>query len=309
MQKEFTLKTNDGLEIFYKKWNKTTQEPKAIIQVAHGMVEHIGRYDEFANYLADNNIVVYGNDHRGHGKTAESQGIFGYFAAENGFQKTTNDLIEITKIIRQSYPSTPIYLFGHSMGSFLARQYIQTSSHLIDGVILMGTGYFPKASLLAGKTMASTLPPSEKSKLMNKIVFGSYNQRIKGRRTIFDWLTRDDDEVDEFIRDPYNGFVPTARFFYDLMDGLLQIHDQNQNKEIPKNLPMLFISGDKDPVGEYAKGVWRTAHLYEELGLENITTVLYEGARHELLHEINKEEVFRTIYEWINQQCRKKNKE
>lgn len=299
MEKEYWITMSDQTEIYLKKWFDTNTKPKAIIQLSHGMVEHINRYHDFAMFLLENNIFVYGNDHRGHGKTGEKQGQLGYFSSENGFTKTANDLHEITKMIKSEYPDTPLFLLGHSMGSFLARHYIQNYSNDIDGLILSGTGFFPTVTHLSGKVLASLLPARNESKLMNTLAFGTYNRKIKNQKTSFDWLTRDDHEVAKFIDDPHAGYIPTSRFFYDLMDGLGKIHNNQLNNHIDINLPMLLISGDADPVGNYAKGVWKVAKAYEEIGLNDINVCIFDGARHELLNEINKQEVYLTINNWL----------
>ncbi|MFC4557455.1 alpha/beta hydrolase [Virgibacillus kekensis] len=302
MEETKWLKMQDDTEIYLKKWSNTSKKPKAIVQIAHGMVEHIERYNGFAKYLIEKDIFVYGNDHRGHGKTGEKQGLFGYFADEDGFEKATGDLLEVTNHIRQEYPDTPLILLGHSMGSFLARNYIQQESSIIDGVILSGTGYYPVTQTRAGKKLSSTLSPKEKSTLMNTVTFFSYNKRVKNKKTNLDWLSRDETVVLNFIEDPYCGFIPTAQFFYDLMDGLLKIHDKESIKSIRADLSMLIFSGDEDPVGDYEKGIWKTAHLFADAGMTNIMTLLYEGGRHEMLNEINRKEVYRDVYSWIAEQ-------
>lgn len=298
MEKEWWIQAEDDTAIYVKKWYKEAQKPKAIIQIAHGMAEHIQRYKPFANYLMEQNIFVYGNDHRGHGQTGVKQGLFGFFSKTDGFVKTTADLYEVTKQIKQDHPNTPLFLYGHSMGSFLARRYIQDHSRAIDGVILSGTGFHSFFTTQLGKTIARILPPGEKSNLMNTLAFGSYNKKTTNK-TAFDWLTNDETAVQTYIDDPHAGFVPTARFFYDLMDGLQDIRDQKRNATIQKDLPMLLVSGDADPVGDYAKGVWKTADLYEHAGLVNIVTMLFADRRHELLHEQNKQEVYTAIYQWL----------
>lgn len=302
MEKEFWLSMYDDVEIYVKKWYKSDQQPKAIVQLAHGMAEHINRYDAFSNFLLENDIVVYGNDHRGHGKTGENQGSLGYFADEDGFEKVTNDLYEVTLEIKKEYPDTPLFLLGHSMGSFLARSYIQRYSPEIDGVILSGTGYFPKIQSLVSKQVASALPPKEESKFMNSLTFGAYNKRVLDIHTSVDWLTRDKSTVRAYIDDPLCGFVPKAKFFSDLMEGIGTIQDAKRNEAIRKDLPMLLASGDADPVGDYATGVWKAAGLYEKAGLENVATMFFEGARHEILNELNKEEVYHLIYHWLQDQ-------
>ena len=299
MEKEFWMSMQDNVDVYVKKWYKKDENPVAIVQLAHGMAEHINRYDDFANFLVNKNIYVYGNDHRGHGKTGDNQGLLGYFADTDGFTKTTEDLFEITNRIKQEYPDVPLFLFGHSMGSFLSRRYIQMHSDLIDGVILSGTGYYPKTITNTAKFIANMLPAREPSYLMNSLTFGSYNKMIPKNETSFDWLTRDKKVVKTYIDDPYAGFTPTASFFYDLMDGLIHIHNKKLNKSIRSNLPLLFISGDADPVGDYSKGIWKTAQHYDSIGIENITTMLFKDGRHELLNELNKEEVYVAIYQWI----------
>ncbi|HLR69551.1 alpha/beta hydrolase [Virgibacillus alimentarius] len=302
MEKDFWIKSHDDESIFVKKWYKEAQQPKAIIQIAHGMVEHIRRYGTFSHFLLNQNIFVYGNDHRGHGQTGEKQGLFGYLSDKEGFTKTALDLYEVTKQIKQDYPNTPIILFGHSMGSFLTRKYIQHQSDAVNGVILSGTGFHYGLRIKTAKALASILPPKEKSKLMNSLVFGTYNKRIAAKKTGFDWLSSDEKAIQEYINDPHTGFIPTARFFYDLMTGLEDIHNKKRNAFIRKDLPMLIISGDADPVGDYSKGVWKTAHLFRQAGLSDITTMLFENGRHELLSEGNKEEVFSAIFKWIQTQ-------
>lgn len=299
MENDFWLEVNDKAHIYVKKWYKENNQPKAIVQLAHGMAEHINRYDDFAEFLLKQDIFVYGNDHRGHGKTGKRQGLLGYFADEDGFEKTVEDLAVITNHIKQDYPNTPVFLIGHSMGSFLARQYIQQNSQQIEGVILMGTGYHTIALSSIARTLANTLPTKEESHLMNKLAFSNYNGKIPNQKTKFDWLSRDDQVVENYMDDPFCGYVPTALFFRDLMDGLIQIHLKKENKEIRKDLPMFILSGDADPVGQYGKGVFKVANYYDDIGLINIKTMLFEGARHELLNEINHEEVYHTIYNWI----------
>jgi len=300
LNNDIWIKTEDDTNVYIKKWFTPNIEPKAIVQLSHGMVEHINRYHHFAEFLLSKRILVYGNDHRGHGYTGEKQGLFGYFSKTDGFDKTTNDLVEVTQHIREDYPDTPIYLLGHSMGSFLARRYIQEHSHLIDGLILSGTGYYPPLIAKLGQILASTQSPTEKSQFMNNLTIGNNNKAIKQANTSFDWLTRDEQVVQAYIDDPYTGFIPTGRFFYDLMSGLTRIHKNHLNAGIRYDLPILLISGDADPVGQNGKGVFKTGHLFEKAGVQDITIRLYENGRHEILNEINQHEVYQDIYHWIS---------
>ncbi|MFC3041347.1 alpha/beta fold hydrolase [Virgibacillus xinjiangensis] len=300
MEKELWQQMSDGAEVYVRKWYRPETKPKAIVQIAHGMVEHINRYREFAEYLLERDIFVYGNDHRGHGKTAVKQGRYGYFAERDGFNRVTQDLKEVTDEIRKEYPQAPMFLLGHSMGSFLARNYIQNGNNDLNGAVMMGTGYYPRFVSLLGRGLSFLLPAQKESKLMHEIAFGSNNRRIANHATRFDWLSSDSKEVQAFLDDPYTDFIPTGRFFYDLMSGLSGIHDRKLIKSVRSDLSLLFISGGQDPVGSYEKGIWRAAHLYERAGVQDIITMLFDEDRHEILHELNREEVFEVLHAWIN---------
>ncbi|NWO13380.1 alpha/beta fold hydrolase [Virgibacillus sp.] len=296
-QQTFWYQTDDHTDVFIKKWEPAFPA-KGVIQIAHGMMEHIERYHDFATYLTSQGFIVYGNDHRGHGKTGEKQGMLGYFAETDGFYKAVHDLRQVSELIQTSHPSLPVFLFGHSMGSFFVRSYIQSYSNSISGVILSGTGYYPTTKLIAGQRLASLLPPKEKAVWMNKLVFGSFNKKVDYAPTGFEWLTRSTEAIDKYMKDPYTGFIPTGQFFYDLFTGLRSIHNSNNYLQIRCDLPVLLISGDHDPVGNYAKGVWKTAEFYTNCGLTQIVTMLFANGRHELIHEWNKQEVYEVIMQW-----------
>ncbi|MDP4086071.1 MAG: lysophospholipase [Bacillota bacterium] len=305
-QLTFTFKASDGIEIFTRKWATDVESnPRAVIQIAHGMAEHIERYDSFANELASQHFVVYGNDHRGHGVTAQLNNCSGYFADEQGFEKVVQDMHTLTTIIEKEYPGVPVILFGHSMGSFLSRRYIQLYGDKIIGVILCGTGGDPGIMGKIGRLIASREVKKKgartKSPMLNNLTFGSYNKAFKPNRTDFDWLSRVDKEVDKYIEDPMCGDIFTAGFFNDLFEGLETINKIQNLKLIRSNLPILLISGSKDPVGSNSKGVLKTYKAYQQAGIKDITCKIYEGARHELLNETNKEEVYTEILSWVEQ--------
>ena len=302
MESSFWLTMEDGTELYCKKWFMNGNKPKAIIQLAHGMAEHINRYDEFANYLLEKNFFVIGNDHRGHGKTAEKSGMQGFFAGKDGFSKTTNDLYEMTRSLKETYPDTPIFMLGHSMGSFLVRNYIQLHSDQIHGVILSGTGYYPKSLSIFGKSLASILPPTKESNLMNQLAFNNNNKKISGNKNGYEWLTRDETIVRKYMDDPFCGFVPTGSFFFDLLSGILFMQNKKNNKTVRKDLPLLIVSGDADPIGNNGKGIWKIADSYQKSGLQHVSIMLFSDGRHELLNEINREEVFDALCKWIMQQ-------
>lgn len=305
-QSTFTFRTDDDYQIFVSKW--TTEErgkPRAIVQLAHGMAEHIKRYDAFAKKLVSENMVVYGNDHRGHGKTAELNDSSGYFADEQGFEKVVHDMVKLTNIIEEEYPSVPIILLGHSMGSFLSRRYIQLYGDKLAGVILCGTGGDPGLMGKIGRMIAAREMKKKgrrtPSTLLNNMTFGSYNKAFRPTRTEFDWLSRDEKEVDKYIKDPDCGAVFTSGFFHDLLEGLEMINKKENIRSIPSRLPIWLISGSQDPVGNNAKGVLKTYQAFKKAGLGDVSYQLYENARHELLNEINKDIVQADIIQWINQ--------
>ncbi|WP_026772332.1 alpha/beta hydrolase [Sediminibacillus terrae] len=303
-QKTYWLTTDDHHKVFVRNWYQSNHSPKAIIQLAHGMAEHTGRYQRFAEFMVERNFAVYANDHRGHGHTGKRQGTLGFLDEKNGFDKTVNDLWSVTKTIEREHPGKPLFLLGHSMGSFLARRYIQQHSHALNGVLLSGTGSHPGLINNLGKILAiaerKRRGPKVPSKLLHQLAFANYNRNIDNRVTEFDWLSRDSELVRAYLNDPFSGFVPTAAFFLDLFTGFDHMDDPNGIESIAKQLPMLFFSGSKDPVGKQVKGVFRTADTYYQHGIQDITVRIYENGRHEMLNEINKEEVFTDIVNWIH---------
>jgi alpha-beta hydrolase superfamily lysophospholipase len=297
---------DDHVEIYIKKWGLVDITPRAILQLAHGMAEHIERYDEFARFLIQNGIVVVGNDHRGHGHTGERAGNFGYFADENGFERVVDDLYEINQRITKEYPNVPIFLMGHSMGSFLSRRYIQKYANTIKGVILSGTGGSSGLAGKVGKLIAKREMrkngPKMPSPLLNRLSFGQFNKGIDSPKSEFDWLTRESVEVEKYINDPFCGFVCSSSFFYDLLTGLEKIHEENAIQWIPKDLPMFIFSGENDPVGGKTKAVLKVIDQYKRNGIRNIESLFFKEGRHEMLNESNKQDVYEAVYKWITKQ-------
>lgn len=303
--KEFTFKTQDGITIYCRKWlPKENRTIKGAIQISHGMAEHIKRYDEFAKYLVSEGFIVYGNDHRGHGKTAGSLDNVGYFADEDGWNKVVDDMHTLTRIIKDENENLPIFIIGHSMGSFLTRTYIENYGDEVNGVILSGTGGDPgfigNIGILIAKSEIKKVGKKGKSKKLNNLSFGNYNSKFKPTRTEFDWLSRDTSVVDKYIEDPYCGSIFSAGFYYDMLTGLKELNKRENIDKIPKNLPVVFLSGDKDPVGDDTKGVLKAYKGYKDAGIVDVSYKFYIGARHEILNEINSEEVYSDIISWIN---------
>lgn len=276
--------------------------PKGIIQISHGMCEYVMRYEEFARRLCREGYVVCGNDHIGHGKTAPSDELLGYTAANEGAMIMVRDVRMLSGIVRNRFPSLPLFLVGHSMGSFIARKYIELYGKEITGAVIVGTGG-PESPTALGKALAKLIIKAKgdthRSKLLDSIAFGSYNKKFKNEKDSASWLTRDPAIREKYVGDKYCSFKFTARGFYDLFDILGSVSDKEWAEKLPKDLPVLIISGDADPVGNYGKGVTAVYKRMEKAGMEDVTLRLYHGARHELFNETSREEIISHTLEWI----------
>lgn len=276
---------------------------KAVLQISHGMSEYIERYRDFAVYMAQRGILVVGHDHLGHGETAPSEKDYGYFAEENGNKILIADIHKVLRMTKKTYKNVPYILLGHSMGSFLARQYLCIHGEELDGAIICGTGYhsYPVARLgmRLAKSEALMHGWNYRSRLLWWMSFGSYNAKFRPNRTEADWLCRDEDVVDAYIRDPKCGFAFTVNGYYNMFLGLSKIVQKGYLERMPKKLPVLFIAGDKDPVGSFGKGVRRVEKLFHEVGMQNVAAKLYPEDRHELLNELDKEQVYGDIVAWM----------
>jgi len=302
----FFLNMDDGAEIFLRTWAEVN-DPQGVLQLAHGMAEHTARYEAFARFCNDHGFIVVAGDHRGHGKTGENSGLMGYFADQDGFDRVVQDLATINQWVQKEFSNLPRILMGHSLGSFLTRRYLQLYGGTIHGAILMGSGGNPGfagkvAKLIARLQMRAD--PTKPSKILDGMAFGAYSRSIKDARTPFDWLTRDPEEVDKYISDPFCGFVCSCGLFFDLFTGLEQIHKPALIDQMPKDLPILVVSGDQDPVGLHGRGVAEFVGQLRKHGLAKIEMRLYPGARHELLNETNRDEVMQDILRWLQGQVR-----
>lgn len=300
----FTFKSSDETEIFTYKWIPDDSKIKGIVQIAHGMAEHAERYDRFAKYLNKNGYIVYANDHRGHGKTAGAIEKLGYLADEDGFELLVKDLQTLSSIIKEEYPSLPLFLFGHSMGSFAAQRYIMLNGNDLDGVILSGSngkqGLMLKiGSIIANREIKKHGRKAQSQKL-HDLFFGGFNKSFTPSRTEFDWLSRDEKEVDKYIDDPYCGTVFTGGFFYDFLTGLIEVEDKNNIELVSKDLPIYIFSGGQDPVGKFGKGIINLYNRYKIHGVEDLKYKLYKDGRHEMLNEINKDEVMNDVVAWLD---------
>ncbi len=300
----FTFKGEEGLDIYTYKWeDENIKKPKAVIQIAHGMAETAQRYETFAKVLTKNGYIVYINDHRGHGKTAKIIENVGHLAEKEGFRCLVEDMYTLTNIIKKENEDLPIYLFGHSMGSFASQRYIMDYGNNLSGLILCGSngkqGIILNLAHLIINREIKKYGRRSKSNKINNLIFGGEIIR-RNEKTKFDWLSRDKEQVEKYINDPFCGVVCSCGFFYDLVQGLKEIEDKENLKKVPLDIPIYIISGDKDPIGKNGKGVLRLRDRYIKLGVKDVTCKLYKDGRHELLNEINKEEVFEDIICWLN---------
>ncbi len=305
MKKEhyFEIRSSDEKKIYIKKWSPSIP-PKAIIQVVHGMAEHVERYNKFAEFFTKNGLIVYAHDQRGHGKTAEP-GKLGFFAPKKGWKLVIDDVERVSEIIKKENPQLPIFLLGHSMGSLISRAHILKNNIYLNGVIFSGTSGLSGLIIPFGKFIALLQgvfkDKTKPSKLMTNLSFGSYNKPFKPTKTPFDWLSRDDQMNMEYWKDKFCGFTCSNRFFFDLLSIISYINKKTNSLNIPKTLPMFLLSGSMDPVGDFGKDVKKIYNKYRNLGVENIKIKLYEGGRHEMLNETNRNEVYNDIKKWIKE--------
>lgn len=307
---EYTFKSgNCKNNIYVREWLPDSA-PTGVVQIVHGVAEHMPRYDGFAQFLASKGFVVSGNDHLGHGNSIGSLNDQGYFGEHGGWELVVGDVRKLYEQLRERYPNVPRFIFGHSMGSFITRTYVIRYHDGPDGVILSGTGQQAKPMVSAGIALANreirhhgAAHPSE---LVNKVAFGSYNRKIKKPISEYDWVTRDRDSLEEYLSDPLCGFVPTAGLFRDMFTGIKYVSSPRNLTRVNKDLPIFLISGTADPVGDYGKGVIRTYKGYTDAGLQDVTLKLYPNARHELVGDINRQAVFEDVLDWLTKHSDRK---
>ncbi|WP_223067882.1 alpha/beta fold hydrolase [Paenibacillus caui] len=303
MEFPFSMISEDGQSVHVYHWAPADRSipPRGVIEIVHGMAETAKRYEEAAAKFVEKGFLVYAADLRGHGLTASQQGALGY-AGKDGHNAMVKDTLKLGQEIRKKHEGLPLFLFGHSMGSFLVQKIMYTAPEIYAGFLLTGTcGARPFISI--GERIAALqcrLQGDRKpSQLLNGLVFGPYNRQFAPVRTPFDWLTRDEEEVDKYIDDPCCGELCSAGFFCDFFRLLSEIHRPSSMAKIPKEKPVFIFCGEQDPVGLNGKGVRRLIDGYGRLGLKDFEWKLYPGARHELLHEINRDEVIRDVIGWL----------
>jgi alpha-beta hydrolase superfamily lysophospholipase len=270
-------------------------KPIGNVVIAHGMMEHMERYLPFAETLVNNGYNVILFDQIGHGKSAKKLGHW-----ENGdFINSINNYKIVIDYIKEKYPRLKTFLFAHSMGSFIAQEFIINNSNMIDGLVLSGSNG-PLASVKAGAVLTRLFKSNDKpNEFLNDLMFKPYTKIFKPKRTNFDWLTSLNDEVDKYVSDPYCGFTCTTGLFKEFISSISRLNEGNKLTLIRKDLPVLLISGNDDPVGDMGKGISKLSRLYLKNGLKSVNLLLYPKARHELLNEFCKEKVIEDVMNWL----------
>lgn len=277
--------------------------PVAVLQIVHGIAEFIERYDDFANYLTRQGFLVVAEDHMGHGQSINGDGVQGFF--HGGWFTAVADTYELLQMTRAEFPDIPYVLFGHSMGSFMARTILcKYPDSGISAAIICGTGWQPRQMLPAVIRVCESIckrtgemVPSE---TLQKVVFGGYNKKVEHPRTEYDWLSRDAKSVDAYIAHPLCGFTPSCGLIRDMLKGIRYIEEPKSLAAMRKDLPVFFIAGGDDPVGSYSKGVIRAVEEFRKNGMLNVAHKIYPLCRHEILNEINKEDVYQDVSNWLN---------
>lgn len=297
----FTFRGENGRDMYTWCWPAQTKL-SGILQIIHGMAEHAGRYADFARFMNSRGYTVYACDLRGHGRTGDMNGDHGYLC-KDGFRGITKDQGLLTRLIRQRHPGTPVFLLGHSFGSFIAQEYIKYFGNDVSAVILTGSAKMSGPDITAGRILSSLLALSgvrRRSKLLDMLSFGSYNRKIPVSSGRFSWLSTDEKQVRMYEADRYCGNVMTTGFFLAFFNGLSRLYNASGARNIPKNLPVLLMSGKDDPVGKYGRRVGRLEKWYKTIGMTDISLTLYEGARHEIINEAIHDRVYSDIARWLD---------
>lgn len=299
---EFSMIADDGKSVHVYHW-PAKSEPKACVLVAHGLGEHAARYGRFAEALREAGYEVWAPDHRGHGKTA-AEGEQGWLAEKDGFRRVVEDLRLLYERIRSERPGKKLFLFGHSWGSFLSQGFIALYGSGLAGCVLSGTAGNGGALVVAGQAIAAVgcafKGQKTRSKLLSEMTFGAYNKAFEPARTAFDWLSRDEAEVDKYIADPFCGFMSTFGLYGDLLGGLRWIHDPSTMRRIPSALPIYMFAGSKDPVGAATGSFDSLYEAYKAMGISDLSRKLYADGRHEVLNDLCRDEATSDVIAWLD---------
>lgn len=310
MKHEFYYTSRDSVtKIHAIEW-LPDREIKGVLQICHGMVEYIDRYDEFAEFMSEHGYYVVGHDHLGHGKSIQTEADLGYFDERKGNQYVIGDIYQLQEMTRKKYPDVPYFMLGHSMGSFLLRQYLTMYAGGLVGVVIMGTGHQGMLTLCAGRMICGIIAAFKgwkyRSTFVDSLSFGGFNKKFEPGETSKEWITSDKKKRDEYVRDPLCSYTFTLGAYYQMFTGMKVLVRKRSMKRIPKTLPVLFTAGADDPVGAFGKNVIRVYEKYKDAGIKDVSIHLYEGDRHEILNEVDRQNVYQDILAWIEERNKTK---
>lgn len=299
----YYLSADNKTQIHAVEW-KPEKEIIGVIQIAHGVTEHILRYEQFAEFFTQKGFVVVGNDHLGHGTSIAKNSKPMYFGPKNSWNFVVQDIETCRKMTKEKYSDIPYVLLGFSLGSFLVRTYlIDYAKEPIDASIIMGTGYIPNFKIAIAKMIANNeakkVGEENTSPVIKSLTFETYNKLFKPNRTECDWLCSNEKAIDEYLADPLRGKNYSAGLFIELLSGMQYTSNLKNIKKMNKKIPIFLLSGDKDPVGEFGKGVIKTFDILRKAGIENVDIKLYKDLRHDILHEENRNNIYADIYNWL----------
>lgn len=276
---------------------------RGVIQLVHGMAEHIARYDRLARALCAAGYTVAGHSHLGHGEDAREDEL-GFFGRRDGWDHLVEDVHAAHEMLLKRFPGQRFAILGHSMGSFVTREYLLRYGGDLTAAVICGTGWFPGPLCSVARAAAALCGVfggwQKPAPLVDRLMSKDNNKAFAPVRTPFDWLSRDTAEVDKYMADPRCGFLFTARGYYDMFTGLKSLSRLHRLAALPGDLPVLFISGDADPIGTQGKGVSTVAQQFRDAGVRDVTVRLYPGARHELFNETNRDEITAELIDWLN---------
>lgn len=303
VKREFTVPSRDEkTDLHAVEW-LPEGTPRAVLQIVHGVSEYVLRYEEFAAYLTERGFAVVGSDHLGHGLSVASGAKQLYFGPAGSWNTVVDDLETLRRRTGERFPGLPQFLLGHSMGSFLARTYLIRYPGTVAGAILMGTGQMAPAMVAGGRAFCALecrrLGEEGRSPAVQKLAFGAYDRAFAPNRTAFDWVSSDPAAVDAYVADPYCGENPSVGLFREMLGGIAFITKQSNVERMNRNTPVLFVSGAEDPVGEKGRGVLRAYRSFQKAGVRDVSRKLYPGARHEILNDFCRQEVYGDLYDWL----------
>lgn len=303
------FKSSNGVnDIAYYIYTPKSGEIKGVVQLIHGMCEYLTRYEPFAEYLCERGYAVAGHDHLGHGASVNSSDELGFFAEKNGWRYLVKDMVTFSGMMKKHFDGKPFFAVGHSMGSLVLRTALAKYGYMYDGAVIMDTisaGFGLDAALAAIEAIGKVKGKRSRSKLIDRIMFGFSNARIKSPETQYDWICTDMDVVRAYAEDPECTFVFTTQAMYDLVMLVKYVSAADWSAKLDRTLPVLVMGGSEDPVGEYGKCPRELFNCLVNADVQDVELKLYDGLRHELLNEKGKEEIYGDIYSWLENHVEK----